>query len=194
MLCFIGFDSFLFKIDFKLAQKLSRIVAKLVKNNQKLFKISYWWNTLYSLDFYCSLKVHSVAKSVILRLLFSAHWKSVLVILKGHKIGFDSLCKLKPGQVLLPAIFAMHLTSIIVKFPIWSTSQPWYFPAVGIAMFGSLTVTSIYWNHSLPEKNAQECKNAMPVKFYFMLIFARVLVRFRFILDPFSVLGPYLAP
>ena len=47
----------------------------------------------------------------------------------------------------------MHLTPVVIKFSIRSTSKPWYSPTSGVTMFGSFTMPSINCNYSLP-KNA----------------------------------------
>ena len=56
-------------------------------------------------------------------------------------------------KLYLPTIFTMHLTPVIVKFSIRSTSKPWYSPTSRVTMFGSFAMPSINCNYSLP-KNA----------------------------------------
>ena len=53
-------------------------------------------------------------------------------------------------KLYLPTIFTMHLTPVVIKFSIRSTSKPWYSPTSRVTMFGSFTMPSINCNYSLP--------------------------------------------
>ena len=56
-------------------------------------------------------------------------------------------------KLYLPTIFTMHLTPVVIKFSIRSTSKPWYSPTSRVTMFGSFAMPSINCNYSL-SKNA----------------------------------------